>query len=105
VIPRERVTPPEGDIICGHKLPGGTIVGFNVWTSQRNMVYGSDPAVFRPERWLEASHEQAKAMRKVWELIFGHGTTKCLGENLARMTMNKVLPEVLLLVSLVLATY
>ena len=94
VMPRERVTPPEGDIVCGYRVPGGTIVGFNVWTSQRNEVYGEDAEIFRPERWLESSTEEARDMRKVWELIFGHGTTKCLGENVALMMMNKVLPEV-----------
>jgi cytochrome P450 len=105
VTPRERVTPSEGDIICGHKLPGGTLVGFNIWTSQHNTTYGKYPEVFRPERWLETSGEQAETMRKVWELVFGHGTSKCLGENLALMTMNKALLEVLVAVSLVLATH
>ncbi|KAF2691479.1 cytochrome P450 oxidoreductase [Lentithecium fluviatile CBS 122367] len=93
VMPRERIAPPEGDTVCGYHLPGGTIVGLNVWTSQRTKVYGTDPEVFRPERWIEASDEQRRAMRKVWDLVFGYGTTKCLGENVALMTMNKVLPE------------
>ncbi|KAF2106490.1 putative benzoate 4-monooxygenase cytochrome P450 [Lophiotrema nucula] len=94
VLPRERVVPPEGDIICGYKIPAGTFVGVNVWTSQRHDIFGEDPEVFRPERWLEASDEQLRAMKKTWELIFGHGTTKCLGQQVALMTMNKFFPEV-----------
>lgn len=95
VMPRERIVPREGDVICGFKLEGGTSVGINVWSSQRSKVFGSDPEVFRPERWLDMDKEQLKAMVKVWELIFGHGTTKCLGQNLAMMTMNKFFPELL----------
>ncbi|KAF2643065.1 cytochrome P450 oxidoreductase [Massarina eburnea CBS 473.64] len=93
VLARERIVPPEGDVLCGYKLPAGTIVGMNVWTSQRNAVFGKDAEIFRPERWLEASEQQLRSMKKVWSLIFGHGTTKCLGENLALTTMNKVIPE------------
>lgn len=95
VMPRERLVPSEGDVICGYKLQGGTSVGINVWSSQRSEVFGTDSEVFRPERWLEADKEKVKAMIKVWELIFGYGTTKCLGQNLAMMTMNKFFPELL----------
>jgi cytochrome P450 len=94
VMPRERLVPSEGDVVCGYKSQGGTSVGVNVWSSQRNEIFGSDPEIFRPGRWMDADKEEVKAMVKVWELIFGHGTTKCLGQNLAMMTMNKFFPEV-----------
>jgi hypothetical protein len=52
--PLERIVPKEGAKLCGHYVPGGTIVGINATTIHRNKdVYGSDADVFRPSRWTE----------------------------------------------------
>ncbi|KAL8921608.1 MAG: hypothetical protein Q9172_003933 [Xanthocarpia lactea] len=91
---RERVTPPEGDIIDGHHIPGGVNVGLNMRGVLLNEAFGSDADVFRPERWLEADTKQLNEMKNIHELVFGHGFTRCLGINIAKMNLNKVLFEV-----------
>ena len=61
--PLERYVPQEGAIICGKNLPGGTIVSMSAPVVHHDRsVFGSDTDAFRPERWLEASSEQVKAM-------------------------------------------
>lgn len=61
----ERVVPPEGAIIDGYAIPGGTVVGINPWVIHRNHeVFGDDLDAFRPERWLEATPEVASNKRK-----------------------------------------
>ena len=61
--PLERYVPPEGAEICGRRLPGGTIVSMSAPVIHLNKeIYGQDATIFRPERWLEASSEELKAM-------------------------------------------
>lgn len=91
---RERMVPPEGDTYNGHRIPGGTFIGLNAWAVQLNPVYGDDPEVFRPERWLIDDEVRLKEMSRVHELIFGHGTTRCLGIPIATMNLNKIFVEV-----------
>lgn len=91
---RERMVPPEGDLINGYRIPGGTFIGLNAWGTQLNEVYGDDPEVFRPERWLTSNTEQLKEMHQTVELIFGHGSTKCLGMPMALMELYKMVFEV-----------
>ncbi|KAL8808021.1 MAG: hypothetical protein Q9182_000299 [Xanthomendoza sp. 2 TL-2023] len=90
---RDRVTPPEGDYIHGYRIPPGTSIGFNSWGTQRDAVYGDDPNVFRPERWLENDEIKVQSMRRTCDLVFGCGPTKCLGSNIAAMVLNKVIFE------------
>lgn len=92
---RERVVPSGGDMLNGHFVPGGVNVGINMTGSLLDQVFGPDPDVYRPERWLlseESSH--LTQMERVYELVFGYGATKCMGIPLAAMTMNKGLVEV-----------
>ncbi|KUL90331.1 hypothetical protein ZTR_02027 [Talaromyces verruculosus] len=91
---REREVPPEGDIIHGHHIPGGTFIGLNAWGLQLNPVYGDDVEVFRPERWLIDDADRLREMHKTHELIFGYGNTKCLGVPIAMMNLNKIFVEV-----------
>lgn len=51
-----KVTPPEGDTICGYFVPGGTKVGCSIKAVHRNEeLFGPDAESFRPERWLLSS--------------------------------------------------
>lgn len=90
---RERMSPPEGDMYKGRAIPAGTFVGINAWGLQLNAVFGDDADSFRPERWLEASPEQLRKMEDVHSLIFGYGSTRCLGIPIAMMNLNKVFVE------------
>ena len=91
---RERIVPAGGDTVLGYHLPAGTAVGLNNLGSQLNGVFGPDPDMFRPERWLGASPERFQAMRQTQELVFGYGDTRCLGMPLAILELNKVFFEV-----------
>lgn len=65
---------PQGDTHNGMVFPPGTEIGFCSWNVYvLNPVYGEDAAVFRPERWTEATPDQLAAMEKSHELVFGHG--------------------------------
>jgi cytochrome P450 len=75
-------------------VPGGTFIGLNAWGVQLNSVYGWDPEIFRPERWLVEDKDLLLRMQKVHELIFGYGNTKCLGIPIAMMNLNKIFVEV-----------
>ncbi|KAF1951801.1 cytochrome P450 [Byssothecium circinans] len=79
---RERVVPPEGDIMHGYRIPGGTFP-----------IFGSEPEEFRPERWLINDKFQLKQMARHLELVFGYGASKCLGVNLAYTELNKIIFE------------
>jgi cytochrome P450 len=61
--PLERFVPPEGAVICGTHLPGGTNVCMSAPTIHYDKsIFGADAHEFRPERWLEATPEQLKKM-------------------------------------------
>ena len=91
---RERIVPPEGDYINGFRVPGGTFIGFNAWGTQLDGIFGKDPEVFRPERWLISDKERLEAMHETLGLIFGHGSTKCLGVSMAMIELEKMIFEV-----------
>ena len=86
--------PPGGDTIKGQYVPGNTSIGHNTWSIQRNEVYGEDPDVFRPERWIDADSETVVQMERTLELVFGYGRWGCLGKSIAYMELNKFFVEV-----------
>lgn len=90
---RERVVPPEGDVMHGYRIPGGTFVGLNSPASKLHPVFGGEPEKFRPERWLINDDGQLKQMARQLELVFGYGASKCLGVNLAYTELNKIIFE------------
>ena len=92
---RERLTPPEGDCLLGHKIPGGVRIGVSMRSLLRDKVaFAPDPEVFRPERWLECEAQVMQRMERVHELVFNWGFTRCLGINLASMMSSKFFVEV-----------
>lgn len=69
-----RLVPPEGAEIGGKKFPGGTRVAVNGWVLHRSEeIFGADPKVYRPERWLEGD---AKNMER-YMFQFGGGSHVC----------------------------
>jgi cytochrome P450 len=90
-----RVSPPEGDTINGIFIPGGVEIGVNTWGIMRDGdVFGPDPEMFRPERWLNIPEERYAEMARVVDLAFGSGRFKCLGRSVALMELNKIIIEV-----------
>ncbi|KAE9975775.1 hypothetical protein BLS_002409 [Venturia inaequalis] len=87
--------PPEGDTIHGKFIPGGTEIAYGAWNFYKDAaIFGNDVDVFRPERWLEATEEQAATMRKTTDLIFGYGKYQCLGKPIAMLELGKALAEI-----------
>ncbi|KAH7355744.1 cytochrome P450 [Pyrenochaeta sp. MPI-SDFR-AT-0127] len=90
-LPRE--TPPEGVIIAGHFIPGGSTVSTSPLSQNRcKEVFGDDADEWRPERWLVcekgSTAEQVREMDK-YNLTFGHGSRTCIGRNLALVELHK----------------
>ncbi|AEO61226.1 cytochrome P450 monooxygenase [Thermothelomyces thermophilus ATCC 42464] len=100
-----KVVPPEGDTIDGKRVPGGTLVAPDFWTTSRNRaLFGPDVDVFRPERWLLAPERggggggggaDRAEMRRVAEMAFGYGRWMCAGKMIAFLELNKVFVELL----------
>ncbi|KAL5601017.1 hypothetical protein BROUX41_005848 [Berkeleyomyces rouxiae] len=101
-LPLERVTPPGGAVIAGRHVPGGTIVGVSAWVlHQRPEIFGPDPDVFRPERWLAdpaadpaAEEKRLKTMHGLM-LHFGMGSRTCIGKNISLLEIYKLVPSML----------
>lgn len=91
---RERVAPPEGVVLNGYAVPGGTYIGFNSIGCQMNHVYGDNVEEYHPERWIMDDEVRLKQMRRNLDLVFGYGNSKCLGINIASMELNKIVFQV-----------
>lgn len=91
----ERIVPATGLRACGYEIPAGTIVGCNAWVLHQNEeVFGSEPVLFRPSRWVEADAEQRRAMDGAL-FSFGAGARSCIGRNISLLEMYKLVPAVL----------
>ena len=90
----ERVVPRSGATICGDFIPGGTVVGCNPWVVHRDeATFGEDYDTYRPERWL-ASPEKVRSMERAL-FHFGAGNHVCLGQNIARLEIYKLVPSLI----------
>lgn len=81
----------------GHRLPAGTAVAVSGWSTHFDKdTYGNDVHDFRPERWLKGPMENeddyAERLRKMnrADLTWGAGDRSCLGKNIAKCEMYKV---------------
>ncbi|CAJ2504145.1 Uu.00g115390.m01.CDS01 [Anthostomella pinea] len=91
-----KVMPPEGDVLAGQKVPGGTNIGIDSWSmARREEIFGKDADVFRPVRFLEASPEHRLLMERTAELVFGSGRWVCIGKVIAHLELNKIYVELL----------
>ena len=77
-----------------HNISGNRFISLNARGTQLDVVYGEDPEVFRPERWLTTDEERLKAMHQTVESVFGYGCTKGLGMLMALVEFNKMIFEV-----------
>ncbi|KAL2214516.1 cytochrome P450 [Sarocladium strictum] len=94
--PLFKTVPPEGDIIDGKFIPGGTQIGtspFAVYQSKE--VFGEDAGLFLPERWLVDDEQRIAYMSSVVDLVFSSGKYQCLGKPVALMEINKIFVELL----------
>jgi cytochrome P450 len=88
--PIERKVPAEGARVIGVDFPGGCIIGcFPAALHRNESVFGSDPDMFRPERWLDCDAQKLKAMDTA-HLGFSRGKRVCIGQHIAIMQLKKV---------------
>ncbi|KAI1420526.1 cytochrome P450 [Xylaria sp. FL1777] len=90
----DRDVPLEGMTICGHHVPGGTVVGTSPWAIHlSSQVWGDDVEEFRPERWLDC--EDPGALRRFF-FAFGGGTRTCIGRNISWLEIEKLVPTLVM---------
>ncbi|PYH48572.1 cytochrome P450 [Aspergillus saccharolyticus JOP 1030-1] len=78
----------EHDTFMGYDIPKGSVVILNHWSAALSTeTYGSDAALFRPERWLEDPHLPL--------LAFGCGRRACSGQFLAVKELEVLIPNIL----------
>ncbi|KAJ9611407.1 hypothetical protein H2200_004591 [Cladophialophora chaetospira] len=91
-----KVSPPGGETVNGHFLPGGIEIGWNPGSMQRRReIYGEDADMFRPDRWIKAAAlddggAKLASMEKTLALVFGHGKYGCLGKTIALLELDKI---------------
>jgi len=83
-----RVTPPEGIMVGGTRIPGNTTVGIGAFEIQRDPRYYGQPDDFIPERWLGEGPEPFD--RNAF-LTFSYGPYSCVGKHLAYVELNDVI--------------
>ncbi|PNP61552.1 hypothetical protein FNYG_13702 [Fusarium nygamai] len=87
---------PATKTMHGKYIPPGTSIGINASSLLRSeALFGPDPQVFRPERYLEVDKETSAHMKRDVEIVFGYGRWMCAGKPIAFMELNKVIFELL----------
>ncbi|KAF8271918.1 putative P450 monooxygenase [Lactarius quietus] len=82
-IAHPRVVPPEGAVISGSFIPGGTVVGQSFVFVHRSPIMYKCPEEFLPERWLGPEANACEAALSV----FSKGPRSCFGVNLVYLEM------------------
>jgi len=89
-----RVTPKGGKVVDGHYVPGGMDVTSQAYVVQRDKgFYGKDAEDFKPERWMQG--EKKNFELEAAQFTFGIGPRMCLGKDVAKLEMYKLLPEII----------
>ena len=106
-LPLERIVPDPGLKLPDANntfLPPGTVVGINPWVLHRDArIFGKDPDMWNPDRWLDGDSARAKNME--YNLLsFGAGKRSCLGKNIAMLEIHKLVPALLMRYELRLAS-
>ncbi|RWA05490.1 hypothetical protein EKO27_g9619 [Xylaria grammica] len=93
--PMERLVPAGGAVIAGMYFPEGTSVGCLPAAIHLNKdIFGEDVDVFRPERWLINDREHLRIMEAA-HMGFSRGKRNCIGQNIAILSIKKVVPALI----------
>ena len=79
--PFPRVAPANA-VVAGFAIPEGTTTSASPFTLGRNSNVFPQPDMWLPDRWLKATPDQKRKMKK-WVWMFMSGPRVCIGEHLA----------------------
>nr|BAI44760.1 cytochrome P450 [Alternaria alternata]BAI44802.1 cytochrome P450 [Alternaria alternata] len=88
-----RVTPADGNVICGHAVPGHTRVYVSTWAACRSASNFGDADSFMPERWLPDSGYDSD--RKEASKPFSYGPRNCIGKSMAYHNIRIIIARIL----------
>ncbi|RKP05288.1 cytochrome P450 [Thamnocephalis sphaerospora] len=88
-----RTVPPEGAVLCGQFVPGGTDIIISPYAVANDARNYAHPSIFNPDRWLVGS-ELASEMKQAY-IPFSMGARACLGQNLAWLELRVTLAAIL----------
>lgn len=95
ILPRK--VPPNGETVCGIRLPGETPVSIQVYALNRDPTCFHSATSFLPERWLanEISNPDSPFYNDQRDAFqpFSVGPRSCLGQHLARAELRLVLAK------------
>jgi cytochrome P450 len=82
-----RDVPPEGAVLAGKFIPGGTVVHIQMYAVHTDPNLWEEPDKFMPERWLKENPTDA-----LNEIIpFSRGVRVCIGRNPANAEVRMIL--------------
>ncbi|KAI9038867.1 cytochrome P450 [Aspergillus affinis] len=76
-----RITPPQGNVICGHQIPGNTGISIYGGSIAWSPKHFKNPNQYVPERWLN-DPEYAQDNRAALQ-PFSYGPRSCVGQTFA----------------------
>jgi cytochrome P450 len=92
---KSKTAPPGGDTFKGVYYPEGAEVAVCDDALCRNIeIFGTDPHLFRPDRWILADTATRVKYRQTVDAVFGSGRFMCLGRHIAMMELHKAIVEV-----------
>ncbi|KAL2193148.1 cytochrome P450 [Corynascus similis CBS 632.67] len=92
-----RAVPPEGAVVCGHFIPGDTIISVYALASCDNASNFAQPKRFTPERWLTTDERPDWTRNDHLEASqpFSVGPRNCIGMGLAYAETKLILARLL----------
>ncbi len=72
----------QDDVVCGYRLPAGTLVFVSIWSTHRDEKVWPNPLGYDPRRWLG---DAPKERPKFADLPFGGGRRICVGQGFAML--------------------
>lgn len=92
-----REVPPEGAVVCGHYVPGGTIISVYSLAANHNARNFAQPKQFTPERWLTTDEQPEWTKGDHFDVCqpFSVGPRNCIGMSLAYAETKLILARLL----------
>ncbi|KAI1840576.1 hypothetical protein JX266_013240 [Neoarthrinium moseri] len=92
-----RVVPREGAVVCGHFIPGNTIISVYAFAACDNPANFARPKQFTPERWLQTDERPTWTRNDHLEASqpFSVGPRNCIGISLAYAETKLILARLL----------